>query len=112
DGFVAIPLLPVEQIPAALSGHALHNVENAMFAAAIAHGLGVGFEAIRQGLASFELGFATAPGRGNFYDGHPFRVLLDYAHNAHGMTAMTRTLLALPVAGRRIGVLAAPGDRR
>ncbi|HZF08516.1 MAG TPA: cyanophycin synthetase [Thermoanaerobaculia bacterium] len=112
DGEVAIPLLPVEQIPATLSGQARHNVENAMFAAAIAHGLGVGFEAIRQGLASFELGFGTAPGRGNFYDGHPFRVLLDYAHNAHGMTAMARTLLALRVAGRRIGVLAAPGDRR
>ncbi len=48
----------------------------------------------------------------NFYNEHPFRVLLDYAHNAHGMQAMTRLIRGLTVHGRRIGVIAAPGDRR
>jgi cyanophycin synthetase len=48
----------------------------------------------------------------NFYNEHPFRVVLDYAHNAHGMQAMARTVRELNVTGRRIGVLAAPGDRR
>ena len=39
-------------------------------------------------------------------------MLLDYAHNAHGMEAVARTVRELAVHGRRIGVIAAPGDRR
>ena len=83
-----------------------------MFAAAIAHGLGIGVENIRQGLRTFTNDFFQAPGRLNFYNEHPFRVLLDYAHNAHGMEAVARTVRELAVHGRRIGVIAAPGDRR
>ncbi|HYH45276.1 MAG TPA: cyanophycin synthetase, partial [Thermoanaerobaculia bacterium] len=91
---------------------AIHNVQNAMFAAAIAHGLGIGLENIRQGLRTFSTDFYQTPGRMNFYYELPFRVLLDYAHNAHGMLAMARTVRGLTVNGRRIGVLSAPGDRR
>ena len=83
-----------------------------MFAAAIAHGMGVGVENIRQGLRTFSTDFFQAPGRLNFYNEHPFRVLLDYAHNAHGMEAVARTVRELAVHGRRIGVIASPGDRR
>ena len=112
DGGTEIPLLWVRQIPSSLGGSALHNVQNAMFAAAVAHGLGVSLEVIRQGLRSFEMGFEATPGRLNFYDRHPFKVLLDYAHNAHGMEAIAKTAASLAVEGRRIGVVAAPGDRR
>jgi cyanophycin synthetase len=107
-----IPLLCTRQIPATLDGRALHNVQNAMFAAAIAAGLGVEVGDIRQGLRTFSLDFFQAPGRLNSYNEHPFRVLLDYAHNAHGMEAVARTVRELGVHGRRIGVIAAPGDRR
>ncbi len=107
-----IPLLWARQIPATIEGRALHNIQNAMFAAAIAHGLGIGVENIRQGLRTFTTDFFQAPGRLNFYNEHPFRVLLDYAHNAHGMEAVARTVRELAVHGRRIGVIAAPGDRR
>jgi cyanophycin synthetase len=107
-----VPLLSARQIPATLEGRALHNVQNAMFAAAIATGLGVDVEDIRQGLHTFSLDFFQAPGRLNFYNEHPFRVLLDYAHNAHGMEAVARTIRELAVHGRRIGVIASPGDRR
>ncbi|HEY2292729.1 MAG TPA: cyanophycin synthetase [Thermoanaerobaculia bacterium] len=107
-----IPLLWARQIPATIEGRALHNIQNAMFAAAVAHGLGVGVENIRQGLRTFSTDFFQAPGRLNFYNEHPFRVLLDYAHNAHGMEAVARTVRELAVHGRRIGVIAAPGDRR
>jgi len=69
-------------------------------------------ENIRQGLRTFSNDFFQAPGRLNFYNEHPFRVLLDYAHNAHGMEAVARTVRELAVHGRRIGVIASPGDRR
>jgi cyanophycin synthetase len=107
-----IPLLWARQIPATIEGRALHNIQNAMFAAAVAYGLGVGVDNIRQGLRTFSTDFFQAPGRLNFYNEHPFRVLLDYAHNAHGMEAVARTVRELAVHGRRIGVIAAPGDRR
>jgi cyanophycin synthetase len=83
-----------------------------MFAAAICHALGVSLENIRQGLRTFTTDFFQTPGRMNFYNEHPFRVLLDYAHNAHGMRAMAQTIRELTVTGRRIGVVSAPGDRR
>jgi cyanophycin synthetase len=107
-----IPLLSARQIPSTLEGKAVHNVQNAMFAAAIAAGLGVDVEDIRQGLRTFTTDFFQAPGRLNFYYEHPFRVLLDYAHNAHSMEAVARTVRELAVHGRRIGVIASPGDRR
>ncbi|HEX6901926.1 MAG TPA: cyanophycin synthetase [Thermoanaerobaculia bacterium] len=107
-----IPLLLARHIPATIEGRALHNIQNAMFAAAVAHGIGVGVDNIRQGLRTFSTDFFQAPGRLNFYNEHPFRVLLDYAHNAHSMEAVSRTVLELAVHGRRIGVIASPGDRR
>jgi cyanophycin synthetase len=112
EGEEQIPLLWARQIPATVEGHAIHNIQNAMFATAIAHAMGVSLENIRQGLRTFTTDFFQTPGRMNFYNEHPFRVLLDYAHNAHGMTAMAQTIRGLTVNGRRIGVLAAPGDRR
>ncbi len=112
EGEEQIPLLWARQIPATVEGHAIHNIQNAMFATAIAHAMGISLENIRQGLRTFTTDFFQTPGRMNFYNEHPFRVLLDYAHNAHGMTAMARTIRELNVTGRRLGVLAAPGDRR
>ncbi|HKI02242.1 MAG TPA: cyanophycin synthetase [Thermoanaerobaculia bacterium] len=107
-----IPLLWASHVPATIEGRALHNIQNSMFAAAVAHGMGVGVENIRQGLRTFTTDFFQAPGRLNFYNEHPFRVLLDYAHNAHSMEAVARTVRELAVHGRRIGVIASPGDRR
>jgi cyanophycin synthetase len=112
EGEEQIPLLWARQIPATVEGHAIHNIQNSMFATAIAHAMGISLENIRQGLRTFTTDFFQTPGRMNFYNELPFRVLLDYAHNAHGMTAMAQTIRGLTVTGRRIGVLAAPGDRR
>ena len=112
EGEEQIPLLWARQIPATVEGHAIHNIQNAMFATAIAHAMGISLENIRQGLRTFTTDFFQTPGRMNFYNELPFRVLLDYAHNSHGMAAMAQTVRGLTVNGRRLGVLAAPGDRR
>ncbi|HYG64254.1 MAG TPA: cyanophycin synthetase [Thermoanaerobaculia bacterium] len=112
EGEDHVPLLWARQIPATIDGHALHNVQNAMFAAAIAISMGVSLENVRQGLRTFTTDFYQTPGRMNFYNEHAFRVLLDYAHNAHGMTAMAQTVREMTVHGRRLGVVSAPGDRR
>ncbi len=107
-----IPLLWTHLIPATLEGRALHNVQNAMFAAAIAYSLGVKLDAIRQGLRTFDTTFFQAPGRMNVFNEHPFKVLFDYGHNAHAVNAMADLAQRLDASGRRIVVLAGPGDRR
>jgi len=107
-----IPLLWTHLIPATLEGRALHNVQNAMFAAAIAFSLGIKLDAIRQGLRTFDSTFFQAPGRMNVFNEHPFKVLFDYGHNAHAVAVMADLAQRLDVTGRRIVVLAGPGDRR
>jgi cyanophycin synthetase len=107
-----IPLLWTHLIPATLEGRATHNVQNAMFAAAMSFSLGVKLDAIRQGLRTFDATFFQAPGRMNIFNEHPFKVLFDYGHNAHAVAALADLAQRLDVTGRRIVVLAGPGDRR
>ena len=107
-----IPLVWTHLIPATLEGRAMHNVQNAMFAAAVAFSLDIKLDAIRQGLRTFDSTFYQAPGRMNVYDEHPFKVLFDYGHNAHAVAAMADLAQRLDCMGRRIVVLAGPGDRR
>jgi cyanophycin synthetase len=107
-----IPLLWTHLVPATLEGRATHNVQNAMFAASLAFSLGVKLDAIRQGLRTFDSTFFQAPGRMNVFSEHPFKVLFDYGHNAHAVAAMADLATRLDVMGRRIVVLAGPGDRR
>ena len=109
-------------MPATLEGKAWHDVQNAMFAAAIAYALGegpmregpheVGLDDVRHGLRTFSTSFYEAPGRLNVFDEHPFRVILDYAHNPPAVQAMVDLVDRLDVEGRRLLVFAAPGDRR
>ncbi|MBI5608245.1 MAG: cyanophycin synthetase [Deltaproteobacteria bacterium] len=113
-----IPLLWTHLIPATLEGKAIHNVQNAMFAAAMAAAMGVKFDDIRHGLRTFDTTYFQAPGRMNIFDGLGFRVILDYGHNAAAVEAMC--VLAdrlvqggqLGPEGKRVVVLSAPGDRR
>nr|MBA3445881.1 cyanophycin synthetase [Gemmatimonadales bacterium] len=107
-----IPLLWTHLIPATLEGRAMHNVQNAMFAAAMAFSMGLKLEDIRHGLRTFDTTFFQAPGRMNIYDEHPFKVILDYGHNPAAVEAMCALVERLDVSGRRICVIAVPGDRR
>jgi cyanophycin synthetase len=112
DGGRHIPLLWTHLIPATLEGRAVHNVQNAMFAAALAYSLGVKLEDISHGLRTFDATFFQAPGRMNIFDEHPFKVILDYGHNPAAVRAMCDVVRQLDVAGRRLCVVAVPGDRR
>ncbi len=107
-----MPLLWTHLIPATLEGRALHNVQNAMFAAAMAYSMGVSLENIRQGLRTFDTSFFQAPGRMNIFDKLGFKVILDYGHNPAAIQAMCELTDRLDCRGKRVCVLAAPGDRR
>lgn len=104
-------LLALREIPATWDGLAFYNAENAMFAVAVAMGLGLKGAEITAGLRAFGTSMQQTPGRLNVFDGLPFRVIFDYAHNAHGIKAFCEFADQLPVTGRRILLMAAAGDR-
>ena len=112
DRGLHLPVLWTHAIPCTLEGRARHNIQNAMFAAAIAYAMGAKLDDIRQGLKSFDTTFELAPGRTNVYNHHPFAVIMDYGHNAAAVQAMCELSDRMQVRGKRICVLAAPGDRR
>ncbi|HEU4725291.1 MAG TPA: cyanophycin synthetase [Candidatus Eisenbacteria bacterium] len=112
DRGLHLPVLWTHGIPCTLDGRAIHNVQNAMFAAAIAFAMGVKMEDIRQGLRTFDTTFDQAPGRMNVYDRHPFKVIMDYGHNPAAVRSMCELVDRMEVRGKRICVLSAPGDRR
>ncbi|GAB56184.1 cyanophycin synthetase [Glaciecola punicea ACAM 611] len=107
-----IPLLWTHLIPATIEGKALHNVQNAMFATAMAYSFDTSLEDIRQGLRIFNTSFYQAPGRLNIFDEYPFKVILDYAHNPAAIRGITGLAGRLDVKGKRRLVIAMPGDRR
>jgi len=112
DNGAHIPLLWSHLIPATIEGKAMHNVQNAMFAAAMAFSFDKDLDEIRNGLRTFDTSFFQSPGRTNIYNEHPFKVILDYAHNPAGFKAMADLADKLEPAGKRVMVISVPGDRR
>jgi cyanophycin synthetase len=107
-----IPLLWAHLIPATFEGHARFNTQNAMAAAAISYCLGATVEHIRLGLRTFGMTFYNTPGRLNVFDEYPFRVIMDYCHNAPAMAELSQFVRSVHVDGQRRVVIGAPGDRR
>jgi cyanophycin synthetase len=107
-----IPLLWTHLIPATIEGKAIHNVQNAMFAAALAYSMNIELDQIKHGLRTFDSTFFQAPGRMNQFDQHPFKVILDYGHNPAAIHVVCQTIDRFEVTGKKVCVLSAPGDRR
>ncbi len=107
-----LALLWTHLIPATIEGKAMHNVQNAMFAAVMAYAMGVKVENIRQGLRTFDTTYFQVPGRTNVFDKLPFKVILDYGHNPAAIQAMADLATRMECSGRRVCLLAGPGDRR
>jgi cyanophycin synthetase len=95
-------------------------------AAAAAHAAGAHLHDIRQGLRTFTTSIYQDPGRLNLFDLDGIRVLVDYAHNPHGLEMVgdfvDRMTSGSSVPGPpgapswsanlRMAVIATPGDRR
>jgi cyanophycin synthetase len=105
-----IQLLRVDEAPVTLRGAAVHNVANALGASLAGWCLGCGADAIRSVLSTFGHRNTDNPGRASLFDVGGVRVLLDYAHNPHGMQALAAVAQALP-GGRRALVLGQAGNR-
>jgi cyanophycin synthetase len=106
----AARLIRVDEIPVTFRGAARHNVANAMTAALLAKALGVPDETIAAGLASFRGLPEENPGRLNLIELGGVKLLIDYAHNPHGMDALVAVAASLP-ASRRLLMIGQAGDR-
>jgi UDP-N-acetylmuramyl tripeptide synthase len=103
-------VVPVGQVPIAFQGTADHNIANALAAVAAAAALGIGTRDMATALCRFGNQPGDNPGRANLTEVGGVRVLIDYAHNPHGMLALVGLAKKLP-AERRLVMVGQAGDR-
>lgn len=97
-------------IPATMGGAARHNISNALGAVALCRALGVEDDSLKRGMMAFKGDEADNPGRGNWFEHEGVRILVDFAHNAHGMTALAGMVGGVE-AERRVLLMGQAGDR-
>jgi len=106
-----VPLCEVRNVPISFNGKARFNLANALAAVLATFATEIHVSDIVSGLQSFFQSATTTPGRLNFVDFDGFRVMIDYAHNPHGLAAVSELAAALR-RNRLVCVLGLPGDRR
>ena len=101
----------VSNVPITFGGKAEFNIQNALAAVLAAYLSDFKIEDIKQALETFVPSPAQTPGRMNMFQFKNFSVLIDYAHNAHGMQAIGKYLGKID-ATSKVGIVAGVGDRR
>ncbi len=101
----------VTDIPLTFSGKAVFNIANVLGATLAAYVSDFKTEEIRLALQTFVPSPAMTPGRMNMFRFQNFSVMLDYAHNTHGLQAIGKFVSAVE-APVKVGIVAAVGDRR
>ena len=103
-------IIEIQDIPITFGGVARYNISNALGAMALCHVLGVADEALVKGLKAFSGDADVNPGRGNLFEKNGIRIFLDFAHNEHGIRAISDTVRAFH-ARRHIVLMGQAGDR-
>jgi cyanophycin synthetase len=103
--------VPLRDVPITRNGTLPFQVENVMAAVAAAWAVGLDWDTIRSGLASFKNDAAGVPGRFNMMEYRGATVIADYGHNTDAMKALVAAVDTLP-ARRRSVVISGAGDRR
>jgi len=103
--------VPLRDVPITRNGTIGFQVDNVMAAVAAAWAVGLDWDTIRSGLASFLSDSAGVPGRFNVMDYRGATVIADYGHNTDAMRALVAAVDTMP-AKRRSVVISGAGDRR
>ena len=109
--------IALQEIPLTRGGSLGFQVENVMAAVAAAWAVGVNWDTVKSGLASFVADAQNAPGRFNVMDYHGATLIADYGHNPDAMRALVAAVDAMAGAAispgqRRSVVISGAGDRR
>jgi cyanophycin synthetase len=110
DGARRTPVARIGDVPMALGGAARHNLANALAAVGAAAVLQLPMDAVSRALRRFGATSGDNPGRANMVELGGVRLVIDYAHNPHGMSAVAGLVTAVP-AKRRLVLLGQAGDR-
>jgi cyanophycin synthetase len=97
-------------IPLTYGGKALYNVQNILPTLLAGFVRNFKIEDMRIALQTFIPGPAQTPGRMNIFRFKNFEVMVDYAHNAAGFTAIADMLSKIE--SHHVGIIAGVGDRR
>ncbi len=98
-------------IPLTLGGKAKFMIQNVLAATLASYLYGFKTEDISLSLQTFIPSVAQTPGRMNIFEFKRFKVMIDFAHNPAGYSAI-EDLLNNIEATRKIGIIAGVGDRR
>ncbi|SFI61178.1 cyanophycin synthetase [Kaistella treverensis] len=101
----------IQDIPLTLNGTSRCMTANILAATAAAFAYGFSATQIKEAWQTFLPGPEQTPGRMNHFTIRDFSVLVDYAHNPHGVREM-QDYLSHVQASRKVGIIAAVGDRR
>lgn len=111
DGDQRTPIIEVTQVPATFAGMAGFNVCNALHAIAACYLVGMDLETVKEGMRTFDMSFERTPGRLNFYEEHPFTVIMDYAHNPDGVSKLSAFVDQIRISGKKLLMFQARGDK-
>lgn len=118
EGFVVIiagknkiQIAHVEEIPLSFRGTASFMIENILAATLAAYAQLIPSKTIAEGLKTFIPSAQNTPGRMNLYYFKNFYVLIDYAHNPHGIAALGN-FIAKTDTTWKVGIITGVGDRR
>ncbi len=103
--------ISLADVPITRSGTIGFQVENVMASVAAAWGVGIDWDAIRDGLKTFANDGDNAPGRFNVFSYRGATLIADYGHNPDAILALVRAVETMP-AKRRSVVISGAGDRR
>src|SRR5262249_42861184 len=110
EGTDEVPLIELTRVPMTHEGRARFQVENVLAASAACWNLGLPLERVRAGLESFAGSPEQIPGRFNVLKTGDATVIVDYAHNASALIALSEATNAFP--HHRSSIVYASSDRR
>jgi len=103
--------IALTKIPVTLGGTIGFQVENVLASVAAVWGLGLDWDVVRAGLASFENDCDNALGRFNLFRYRGATVIADYGHNPDAIAALVKAVQNMRGKNRSV-VISGAGDRR
>ena len=110
-GIKRMRIMKAENIPLTHGGKAIFMIQNILPAIIAADAQNISIQDMKAALQTFIPSASQTPGRLNLYNFKEFQVLLDYAHNRAGLTALKKFTDSLNVS-KKVGIISGIGDRR
>ncbi|MFV0185739.1 Mur ligase family protein, partial [Empedobacter falsenii] len=101
----------IYDIPLTMDGKAIFMIQNVLAAVLAAYISGLHVPQITKALNTFFPSPDLTPGRMNIFQFKEFKILIDFAHNPAGYTAI-KDYLSKVEANKKIGIISGVGDRR